>query len=164
MAARHAERAVAGAAPGAEAVAGRQAELLVLGVVDRGDAFGGDPRAVPGGDQLAALVAAIVQQQPAEAGQLGRAQEQVALRHRVAEGAGVPLGIVDGERAEDPGHQVVADAGAGRGAQRAGRHVRAGAGVAEVAARLMREGGREEVRRQVGDHDRLVGEPGMRAP
>jgi hypothetical protein len=49
VAARHAERAVAGAAPGADAVAGRQAELLVLGVVDRGDAFGGDPRAVPGG-------------------------------------------------------------------------------------------------------------------
>jgi hypothetical protein len=63
----------------------------------------------------------------------------------MAEGAGVPLGVVDGQRGEEAGQQVVADVGAGRGAQGAGRYVRADAGVPEIRAGLVRQRGREEV-------------------
>ena len=72
-----------------------------------------------------AFVAALVEQEAAEAGQFERPQVEGGLRYRVAEGAGVPLGVVDGQRGEEAGQQVVADVGAGRGAQGAGRYVRA---------------------------------------
>ena len=75
----------------------------------------------------------------------------------------MPLGVVDGQRGEEAGQQVVADVGAGGGAQGAGRYVRADAGVPEIRAGLVRQRGREEVSGQVRDHDGVAVAPGVRA-
>ena len=89
----HFVRFFPGGAPDAEAVTVREAEAFVCWVLHGRDGLCRDSCAVFGGDQLAAIVAALVEQEAAEAGQFGRPQVEGASRYRVAEGAGVPLGV-----------------------------------------------------------------------
>ena len=107
-------------APDAEAVAVREAEAFVCRVLHGRDGFCLDLRSIRRGP-AGGLRGGPRLEEAAEAGQFGRPQVESALRYRVAEGAGVPLGVVDGQRGEEAGQQVVADVGAGRGAQGAGR-------------------------------------------
>jgi len=74
----HFVRFFPGGAPDAEAVTVREAEGFVCRVLDGRDGFCRDSCAVFGGDQPAAFVAALVEQEAAEAGQFGRPQVEGA--------------------------------------------------------------------------------------